>query len=411
MRIALAFTAFLVAAAPAAALTVEDCVRLALARSPAVRAALADARGAAALVRGARAAYWPSLAAKGDYGVAKGFDRTVTNGGQTDALVSLGATLFDGGLRDARLAAAQASLRSATAKEVQQRADVVFAVRAAYFQAVAADAALAIQDDDIRMLPAYVALLERQEARGIVPHNDVLRAELAVQAGETARRASAADSQTARDALAILAGVDARAGTLEEPDVRFVPPGGEAVEAAPVIVDARAAAESAHREVDAVRSERRSQLKLTADGGALGVRPGPTFRDNGGGQFLLGLTLPLFDGGVIAARIGAAEATALGTDSRLEEARQTLQIALARVEADARHAEADVAAGRRTAPIASEQFQLMRARYLGGGNVRLLEVLDALSVYADARLSVPRSLLAYRTAVAAQGQALGEVPE
>src|SRR5213083_908440 len=142
----LTFTAlFLVAAAPAAALTVEDCVRLALARSPAVRAALADAQAAAALVRSARAAYWPSLAAKGDYGVSKGFDRTVTNGGQTDALVSLGATLLDGGLRDARLAAAQASLRSATAKQVQQRADVVFVVRAAYFQAVAADAALAIR--------------------------------------------------------------------------------------------------------------------------------------------------------------------------------------------------------------------------------------------------------------------------
>ena len=185
---ALAFAGFLVAAAPAAGLTVEDCVRLALARSPVVRAALADAQAAAALVRSARAAYWPSLAAKGDYGVSKGFDRAVTNGGQTDALVSLGATLLDGGLRDARLAAAQASLRSATAKEMQQRADVVFAVRAAFFQAVAAESALAIQDDDIRMLRAYVALLERQEARGIVPHNDVLRAELAVQAAETARR-------------------------------------------------------------------------------------------------------------------------------------------------------------------------------------------------------------------------------
>src|SRR5438309_2303912 len=302
---ALTFMAlFLIAAAPAAALTVEDCVRLALARSPAVRAALADARGAAALVRSARAAYWPSLAAKGDYGVSKGFDRAVTNGGQTDALVSLGATLLDGGLRDARLAAAQASLRSATAKEMQQRADVVFAVRAAFFQAVAAESALAIQDDDIRMLRAYVALLERQEARGIVPHSDVLRAELAVQAAETARRASAADSQTARGALAILAGVDARAGTLEEPDVRFVPPREEAVEAAPVIVDARATAETAHREVDAVRSERRSQLKLTADGGALGVRPGPTFRANGGGQFLLGFTLPVFAAGLWKGRGG-----------------------------------------------------------------------------------------------------------
>src|SRR5438445_11979538 len=131
---ALAFTAFLVAAAPAAGLTVEDCVRLALARSPAVRAALADAQAAAAMVRSARAAYWPSLAAKGDYGVSKGFDRAVTNGGRTDALVSRGATLLDGGLRDARLAAAQASPRPAPAKERQQRADVAFAVPAAVSQ-------------------------------------------------------------------------------------------------------------------------------------------------------------------------------------------------------------------------------------------------------------------------------------
>src|SRR5919197_2962021 len=231
MGMALAFTALSWgAAAPAAGLTLDDCVRLALARSPAVRAALADAEAAAARVRGARAAYWPSLAAKGDYGVSKGFDRTVTNGGQTDALVSLGATLLDGGLRSAQLAAAQGGLRSATAKAAQQRADIVFAVRAAYFQAVAADAALAIQDDDIRMLQAYVALLERQEARGIVPHNDVLRAQLAVQAAETARRASAADRQAARQAPGIPAGVAVAAGTPGEPDVHFVPPGGEAVE-------------------------------------------------------------------------------------------------------------------------------------------------------------------------------------
>src|SRR2546425_9635911 len=255
---ALAFTAFLVAAAPAAGLTVEDCVRLALARSPAVRAALADAQAGAAFGGNAGDAYWASLTAKGDNGVSKGFDPTVTKGGQTDALVSLGATLLDGGLRDARLAAAQASLRSATAKEMQQRADVVFAVRAAFFQAVAAESALAIQDDDIRMLRAYVALLERQEARGIVPHNDVLRAELAVQAAETARRVWAADSQTARDALAILAAVDARAGTLEEPDVRFVPPSGEAVEGGPGIVGARGAGGAAEPEGDANRRGRRS---------------------------------------------------------------------------------------------------------------------------------------------------------
>ncbi|HLK12467.1 MAG TPA: TolC family protein [Candidatus Binatia bacterium] len=402
--------AFFGAAAPAPGLTLDECIHGALARSPAVQAALADARAAAARVREARAAYWPTLAAKSDYGVAEGYDTMVTNGGQTDALVSLEVTLLDGGLRSARLAATQAALRSATAKEAQQRADIAFAVRAAYFEAVAADATVAVMDDDLRMLEAYADLLGRQEARGIVPHTDVLRARLAAQAAATARRAAATDGRSAREALTILTGLDAAAAPLEEPDVRFVPANDEALEAAPVVADARAAADAARHEADAVRSERRSRLRLTADAGALGVRPGPTVRDNGGGEFSLGFVLPLFDGGAVAGRIAAADQAADGAQARLADARQTLRLALARTEADARRAEADLAAGRAATPVAGEQFQLMRARYLGGGNVRLLEVLDALTVYADARLSVPRALLAYRTAAAAAGQALGEVP-
>jgi outer membrane protein TolC len=412
MRLPLAAlaAAFLGAAASAPALTLDVCIQHALARSPAVHAALAEARAAAARVGAARAAYWPTLAAKSDYGVAEGYDPAVTNGGQTDALVSLEVTLLDGGLRSAQLAAAQAALRSAAAKEAQQRADVAFAVRAAYFQAVAAEAAVTVMDDDLRMLEAYVDLLGRQEARGVVPHTDVLRARLAVQAAETARRAAAADGRSARAALTILTGLDAAAAPLEEPDVRFVPASEQAVEAAPVVADARAAMDAAQHEADAIRSERHSRLRLAADAGALGVRLGPTLRDNGGGEFSLGFVLPLFDGGATAGRIAAAEEMAASAQARLAEARQTLHLALARSEADARRAEADLAAGRAATPVAAEQFQLMRARYLGGGNVRLLEVLDALTVYADARLSVPRALLAYRTAAAAAGQALGEVP-
>lgn len=407
----LTLIAILVVPASARGLSLDECVRRALERSPAAQAALAEARAAAARVQTARAAYWPVLAVKGDYGVATGFDPAVTNGGQTDALVNLEAALLDGGARRARLAAAQAAVHSAKAREAQQRADVVFAVQAAFFQAIAADAALAVQEDDVRMLRAYTALLERQEARGIVPHSDVLRAELAGQSAETAHRVSAAESASGREVLGILTGIDAATASLDDPDIRFIPLTPELIESAPVVADARAAAEAAHREADAARSERWSQLKLTADGGALGVRPGRTFREDGGGQFLLGFSLPLFDGGAIAGRIAAAEQTALGAESRLEDARQIVRLALSRSETDARHAEADMDAGRRTVPVASDQFQLMRARYLGGGNVRLLEVLDALTVYADARLSIPRARLAYRTAAATAGQILGAVRE
>jgi outer membrane protein len=175
-----------------------------------------------------------------------------------------------------------------------------------------------------------------------------------------------------------------------------------------VMVDALAAAEAARRDADAVRSEWSGQVTLTASGGVLGVRPGPTFRDNAGGEFLLGFTLPLYDGGGTTARIAAAVAAAARAAAAAEEARQTLSIALARATVEAQRARADADAWERAIPQAAEHFQLMRARYFGGGSVRLLEVLDAVAQQADTRLNVSRARRAYRVAVATQHQILGE---
>jgi outer membrane protein TolC len=211
--------------------------------------------------------------------------------------------------------------------------------------------------------------------------------------------------------LELLTDVAVDAASLIEPEaVAWVPVTDDAIDTSAVLTDARAAVEAARREADAARSEWRGQVTLTASGGALGVEPGPTFRDHGGGEFLVGVTVPLYDGGATPARIVAAVAAANSAEAALEQSRQTLRIALARMRVDARRAETDLTAARRAVPQADEDFQLMRARYLGGGNVRLLEVLDALTQSVESHLAVPRALLAYRLAVASADQLLGANP-
>lgn len=396
----------------AEALGVDDCVRLALARSPAVHAAGFDIDAAAARVNAARAAYVPRLLAEGEYGHSERFDEVITNGGSTAALLTLQATLLDGGLRDAQFAAARARLQSAKAIEQQRRADVALAVSSAYFAALAARAETGIHRDNARMLRDYVALLQRQEDLGLAFHTDVLRAQLAVETARSARRASAAQLATARSQLNALSGIEGTAESLIEPQAMpLAAATGAMIDASPVMADAWATVEAARRESDAVRSERRAHMTLTASGGALGVRPAPTFRDHGGGQFLLGFTVPLYDGGGTAARVAAAAAAAKSTEANLEQSRQAITVALARAAAEARRAQGDVAAWQRAIPKAEDNFQLLRARYFGGGNVRLLEVLDALTQYVDARLNVPRALFAYRVAIATREQILGAVPQ
>jgi outer membrane protein len=391
-------------------LTVTECVRAALARAPGARAAAFDVDAAAARVRAARAAYTPRLLATAEYGRAQGFDEVVTNGGSTAALLTVETTLLDGGLRNAQLAAARARLESANAIEQQRRADVALSVRAAYFAALAARAAVEIQSEHVQTLRAYVALLQRQASLGLVPPNDPLRAQIGAQTARTERRAAAAQLDAARRELEVLTGSAVAATALVEPTVSpFESVTDSMLDASPVMTDARAVAAAARREADAVRSEWRGHVTLTASGGAEGVQPGATFRDNGGGQFLLGVSVPLFDGGATTSRITAAAAAANAAAATLEQSRQAMSVALARADVEARRAQADLRTWRRVVPKAEMGFQLMRARYFGGGNVRLLEVLDALSQYVDARLNIPRAVLAYRLAVATQAQILGEV--
>ena len=390
-------------------LTLRECVELAIARSPEARAVALATVAAEAHVRSAHAAYSPQLFAKGEYGVSGGFDVAVTNGGSTATLLSFEATLLDGGLRNAQLSAAQAHLREARALEREQLASVAFATRVAYFSALASDAQAEIQGETVETLRRYVGLLGNLEARAIVPLEDVLRARLALQAAESEGRGAQSDAAIARNTLDVLTGLAVDGASLAEPgDVRLAPPADEEIDQAPSIADARATAEAAESEARAVRSEARGQLKVTADAGALGVRPERTFRENGGGQFLLSYALPLFDGGALDARLAAAEAAARGATAKLDAAKQSLALDLARARKTAEKADADVRAARGSIPIAADHFELIRARYLGGGNVRLLEVLDSLAQHVDARLRASRALLELRSATATEQQLLGD---
>jgi outer membrane protein TolC len=294
--------------------------------------------------------------------------------------------------------------------EQQRRADVAFAVRAAYVTAGAAHAEATVQQGTLQTLHDYESLLQRQERLGLVTRNDTLRARLAADIAAAAERAAVAERDAALSELSTLTGVALATDSLVEPaTAHFIPADTTAIEASPVLIDAQAAVEAARRDADAVRSEWRSHLQLTASGGALGVVPERTFRDNGGGQFLFGFSVPLYDGGATTARVAAAAAAADSAAALLRESRQTLTTALARVAVEARRAEADLAAWHSAVPRAAENFELMRARYFGGGNVRLLEVLDALTQYVDAQLAVQRAVFADRIVVAKQQQLIGEM--
>jgi len=395
----------LIAAEP---LTVVDCARLALGRSPALRASGFTVEAARMRVGAARGAFLPVLSAEGEYGRSAGYDTAVTNGGSTKAVVKGEATILDAGARRAQLSAASARAEAAGASDREERAAVVFAVREAYFTALAAGEEIAVRDEALHTLAGDVQLLERQERSGLVPPNAALRARITEESTATARRAAAGQLSASRSTLSVLTGVDAPGLSLVDPGEP--PSAGDfstALEDVPAIAAARLAFEAAKRDAESLERERWGKLTVSADAGALGVVPATTFRDDRGAEFLFGVRVPLFDA-VASANLAAARAELGTAEASLERAREAARLELLQLGEEIARTRADLDAARRTLPLSEQNLELMRARHAGGGDVRLLELLDALSEHVNTRLEVSRALLAHRLAQARVAKLVGE---
>jgi len=389
-------------------LTIDDCVRLALTRSPAVRASSFTTDVARARYGAARAAYLPVLSAEAEYGRSAGYDVAVTNGGSTKAVVKAEATLLDGGTRRAQVAAASARVQASGETERDERAAVAFAVREAYFGALAGAEEVAVREQALDTLTSDVRLLERQERSGLVPANAVLRARITVESTRTSRRAAAGDLAARRGALGLLSGIDPAAVSLVDPgEPPSLAPAADAIENVPAVAAARLTLEAARRERESVERERWGKLMLSADAGALGVEPATTFRDDHGAEVLAGLRIPLFDA-VASANVAGARAEVAAAEASLERAREAARLEMVQIVQEAGRAKADLDAARNALPLSQENLELMRARHAGGGDVRLLELLDALTEQVNARLEVSHAMLAYRLAGARSAKLLGE---
>ncbi len=81
---------------------------------------------------------------------------------------------------------------------------------------------------------------------------------------------------------------------------------------------------------------------------------------------------------------------------------------MTQLQAAAAKAKSDLEATRSAKPLADQSFLVLRARSLGGGDVRTIEVIDAVTQRTEAHLRIVRAELAYRLALAAQARSLGE---
>ena len=317
------------------------------------------------------------------------------------------ATLFDGGLRRANLSAANYRLQGAGAGFRVVEKDVDLAVRLWFSEFLRAENEIAFREQGIERLRSYLSQVEGRRAAGQPVGSDLLTTRVRLGTEE----AALADAKRALDEARLQ--LNDLMGRVPDAPLSLAPlppPGLPTIFAgSPWLVtpDVRAAeanTAATQAAIAATRSERKPQLQVSANLGALPVfghdsGTGPNSGTGLGGAVLFSLSWPFFDGGVFRARLDRARLEAQqARDSEIVVKRQvrfSSQLAAAQLT----RLYQQVETWNRNIPTARDAYLQTQSMYTGGA-ATALEVLDAYTSWINANQAYTDAVVRYRQAEA-----------
>lgn len=326
-------------AAAQGSLPLEEAVRRALASHPAVGAAAARSEGAEALEGVARAAWYPSLSVSAagtrfqepmlvaplhgfEFTTPPAFDRTLVRGD-----VDLAWTLFEGGARSSRVAAADARAGSAAARAEAARQDLAARVVGSYVQLLSRREARAAQGARLEALLAERDRVGRLLAEGRAPEVERFRAEAAIARAEAELAELDAAILAGTHQLARLVGIDGAALAVEslrsvalrtpDPDGASATPDGTSDTEPPELLAARSELRAAGADRDVAAAAWLPRLFLSGGLRSYGSGEGDFTAEWQAG---VGVEYPLFTGFARSRQVAAASAAETAAREELRSA-------------------------------------------------------------------------------------------
>jgi outer membrane protein TolC len=421
------------AAAGPRPLTPEESVRLGLASSPRVRAADADAAAARAVSREARAALLPAVRTQASYTrlggeipeaefTLPGLDTTFTllpiERDRYHAEIGVQQPLFAGGRLRNRVRAAEGEATAAERLADQERADLAFDVRRAYWSLYGASMVVRATEVAQAQVEEHLRVVRRRLEEGTAIRSELLAAQTRVSEVALERLEAANAVRAARLELNRLIGLPLGEEVQPVPAVAVEPLAGDAGGLAERAAAAQPRLQAMAEQVGALRAQlgaaEGSRLpELAFVSRYVYARPNPyaftdqaTFR----GTWEAGLALQwsAWEGGARAARAGQARERLRGAEARLEHAREQVAVEAMRRFLEAQRSTEAVAVAAENVAQAEEALRVTRVQY-DEGFALSAQVLEAERAYRAAQARHARALAEYAIGRAALLHAAGEV--
>lgn len=413
---------------PAAGLSLDECLRLAATRHPALTAAQAGVTAANEAVGEAQAPYLPQI------DLSAGYHRwqrhaflpsglTLPGRAIPDVIgplndwtggISSRVTLYDFGERRAGLDSAVARRGAAEADAATTQADVRWSVQSAFFALATAQDLQAVAEKNLVRTEQHLHMVEVLRGSGAVSQADVLR----LQAEVAAARLQVIG---ARSGVRVAGGrLNTTMGRPAETPLAIVtpslppPPTPEDLPAAiehalarrPELLSAEKRATAARANVESARASRAP--KLRADG-SFGWNDSAWLPETQEWQAGLSIDLPVFDGGSRGRRVARSRAELTREEANLENRRLQIrqEVWAARTELD--RTWASIAANEASVQASAESLRVVQERYQTGAAV-VTDLLDTQTALVRAEAGLAAARWDYLAARATYDRATGSQP-
>jgi outer membrane protein len=411
-------------AAPSGAIRFDSLAALtehALRERPETRAVWLGIQAEAARLDAAEAANWPTLT--GQLGFTQ--SRSLSSSGapaptlhRYGPSLSLAYVLYDFGARAAGIDAQRYQLIASLLGSNRTLQDTIAEVEAAYF------ALLGVRAQVEALMQLEISLrasLDAAEARlqgGLVSRADQLRARAALAETQLARQAAERDQAKAEAALKQSAGIEQTRPLVLDWETQ--PP--SELEAADLLAELLAEAQRQRPDLRALQATA-ARARAEAARARAARWPSLSLAANSGRTFFLeddrapstsysvgvNLSVPLFDGGRLAAEARAAERDAERIEAETEAQRSLVAREVTEAYLDVRHAQEQRDGVAVQFESASESARAAEARYTTGVG-SLLELLTAQAALARAQQAQSQADSDWLAAFSRLNHALGRLP-
>ena len=425
--------ACLLAANAASGQTLTECLALARAHAPKIRVAEASVSRAEQAVQEARAALSPTLRLGASFVQSSEAQRTVFSlpGAPGPQAIKIGSAtvldvrtdaqvpLYTGGRERALVRAAESARAGQARGREQAEADLTLRVSRAFYRALAARRLESATTEALQSARVHQSTSAARVRAGVVPRLDSLQArvDLALRSSGMVRTQEAVRMSRIELESEIGATLDTSRALVEPGAPTALPEAASAIAQAMRSRPELAAADEALREnawrLEAARDARKPQVNLSGTAQYLGPNRDEDYwntREPGLKTYRLfagvGLTMPLYDGGLVRARVGEVAADRSALTARRDDVALGVRREVEQALSDARVAFTVWQSDSSRVSAAREALRTAAAGYKGGTSTGT-DVRDAEAALADARAEEAQSLMDYWIARASLDRAIG----